>query len=54
MKEVFYRVDYGEWYGIMGEKTLHNLYREMIDKEEYPDYEGWLWDMKRCGLVTEM
>ena len=50
----FYKVDYGEYIAIMGEKTLRNVYETEINHTEYPDYEGWLWDMKRMGLVKEM
>lgn len=32
---------------------LINYYAKEIDKAEYPDFDGWLWDMKRCGLITE-
>lgn len=33
--------------------ALMSYYAKEIDKTEYPDFEGWMWDMKRCGLITE-
>lgn len=33
--------------------SLMAYYAKEIDKTEYPDFEGWMWDMKRSGLITE-
>lgn len=54
-----YKVDNGDgWTSIMGEKTLRQYYNTKVDHNidcgGYPDFEGWLYDMKRCGLVTEL
>lgn len=32
---------------------LINYYAKEIDKAEYPNFDDWLWDMKKCGLITE-
>lgn len=46
--------DYGGYkeveFDIVG---LMAYYAKEIDKTEYPNFDGWLWDMKRCGLITE-
>ena len=33
--------------------ALMSYYATEIDKTEYPDFEGWMWDMKRSGLIRE-
>ena len=33
--------------------ALMSYYATEIDHTEYPDFEGWMWDMKRSGLVRE-
>lgn len=50
----FYKVDFGNETRIMGGKVLRRYYATEIDHNEYPDFESWLWDMTRCGLVTEV
>ena len=30
---------------------LHRLYRETVDKDEYPAFHGWLWDMERSAVL---
>lgn len=34
------------------EKQLKEVYINIIDKTEYPDFQSWLHDMIKCGLVT--
>ena len=29
------------------EHQMNNIYQIMIDKSEYPTYEGWVWDMEK-------
>lgn len=53
-KHRFYWVDFGNETRIMGGKVLKRYYEDNIDHAEYPDFESWLWDMTRCGLVTEV
>lgn len=39
--------------GIEGEHSydeMRALYSSTIDKTEYPDFEGWLWDMERTAV----
>lgn len=33
--------------------ALMSYYATEIDHAEYPDFDGWFADMKRCGLITE-
>ena len=33
--------------------ALMSYYATEIDHTEYPDFDGWMWDMKRSGLVRE-
>lgn len=56
----YYMVDSyadGTW-RMMGEKTLRHLYDTEINHDVadcgYPDFEGWLADMKRHDLITEV
>lgn len=35
------------------EEQFYEVYRDVVDKEEYPDFQCWLYDMKKCGLVIE-
>lgn len=30
---------------------LHELYEVTVDKHEYPDFIGWLWDMERSAVL---
>lgn len=31
---------------------LAEVYGFTVDKSEYPDFAGWLWDMERSGVIT--
>ena len=30
---------------------LGRLYERTVDKDEYPDFSGWLWDMERSATL---
>ena len=30
---------------------LYELYELTVDKDEYPDFIGWLWDMERSAVL---
>lgn len=50
-----YVVDFGDHTEIVyGRLGLLRIYVTEIDKAEYPDFDGWLADMNRCGLVKEV
>lgn len=36
------------------EKQMHEVYRDLADKNEYPDYECWLTDMLKSGVFKEV
>ena len=36
------------------ERQMNNIYQIMIDKSEYPTYEGWIWDMLRSGVYGKI
>lgn len=41
-----------------GRRTVHDergvrrIYELTVSKSEYPDFEGWLWDMERSGVLN--
>lgn len=38
--------------GILGWRDvdeMEDLYEDTVDKDEYPSFEDWLWDMERSG-----
>jgi hypothetical protein len=35
------------------ESQMHEVYRDMVDRTEYPDYESWLMDMVKSGVFEE-
>ena len=37
---------------VFTERQLKEVYVNIIDKVEYPDFQSWLYDMLKCGLVT--
>lgn len=39
--------------GIYTGEELEHIYEERVDKKEYPDYEGWMWDMIRTGVFEK-
>lgn len=49
-----YKVDFGNIYRIMNKREIVNLYNTTVDHSEYATFEDWMWDMNRCGLVTEI
>ena len=36
------------------EKQMHEVYRDMADKKEYPDFKCWLADMVKSGVFEEV
>ena len=49
-----YEVDFGDYRKVMSPKEICALYMSIIDKSEYPDFDCWMWDVKRMGLVREV
>ena len=39
---------------IFTEKQMHEVYRDLADKKEYPDYEIWKTDMLKSGVFEEI
>ena len=35
------------------EKQMHEVYRNMVDKTEYPDFECWKTDMLMSGVFEK-
>ena len=35
------------------EKQMHEVYRDLADKTEYPDFEYWKMDMIRSGVFEK-
>lgn len=35
------------------EKQMHEVYRNMVDKTEYPDFECWKTDMLKSGVFEK-
>lgn len=36
------------------ETEMHEVYRDLADKAEYPDYDGWKADMLRSGVFEKL
>ena len=36
------------------EKQMHEVYRDLADKTEYPDFECWKTDMLKSGVFKEV
>lgn len=36
------------------ESQMHEIYRDMADKNEYPDFETWIIDMLKSGIFEEV
>ena len=36
------------------EKQMHEVYRDLADKNEYPDFNCWLADMVKSGVFEEV
>lgn len=34
------------WYDV---DEMEDLYEDTVDKDEYPSFDDWLWDMERSG-----
>lgn len=33
--------------------SMQELYNDTVDKDEYPDFVGWVWDMERSGTFCK-
>lgn len=40
--------------GAYSEEEFLSLYEDMVDKTEYPDFDGWKWDMLRSGVFENI
>ena len=40
--------------GFYTEKEMKKLYEKAVNKDEYPDYTGWKWDMLRSGIFAKI
>ena len=40
--------------GKFTEQEMEDLYNEVVDKEEYADYEDWKWDVLRSGVFEHV
>ena len=36
------------------EKQMHEVYKDMADKAEYPDFKCWFSDMTKSGVFEEV
>ena len=36
------------------EHQMRSIYQSMVNKTEYPDFEGWMLDMLRSGVYEKM
>lgn len=34
-------------------KQMHEVYRDLADKKEYPDFDTWLHDMLKSGVFEK-
>ena len=39
---------------IFTERQMRSIYQSMVDKTEYPDFEGWIFDMLKSGVYEKM
>ena len=39
---------------IFADKQMYEVYRDLADKKEYPDFECWFTDMLRSGVFEEV
>ena len=39
---------------IFTERQMHEVYRDMADKNEYADYDIWFTDMLKSGIFQEV
>ena len=39
---------------VFAEKQMKEVYRDLADKNEYPNFEDWLFDMLRSGVFEEI
>lgn len=51
-KYITYEIHYKEKFST--EKQMYEVYRDMADKKEYPDFESWFTDMLKSGVFEEV
>ena len=39
---------------VFTERQMHEVYRDMADKNEYSDYDIWFTDMLKSGIFQEV
>lgn len=39
---------------VFTESQMHEVYRDLADKKEYPDFTDWLIDMLRSGVFEKL
>lgn len=59
MKRYIFTVDIEKTYPELSNRTFtegqfYEVYRDIVNKEEYPNFQCWLCIMKKCGLVVEI
>lgn len=58
MKKYTFTIDISETYPELCNRTftesqLREVYRDIVDKTEYRDFQEWLYDMKKSCLIIE-
>ena len=48
-----YEIDMGDHRETWSYKAIQTWYRYNADHVEYPTFDIWWDDMKKCGLITE-
>lgn len=51
--KVYASMELDEKYATYTEHQLERIYIERADLSVYPDFESWLWDMQRSGVLIE-
>ena len=41
-------------YRTFTEKQMHEVYRDLADKKEYPDFDAWIIAVLRTGIFMEV
>ena len=39
--------------GSYSENEVKTIYKNFINKTEYQNFDGWLFDMLKCGIFTK-
>ena len=40
--------------GVYTLPQMQKLYEDCVNANEYPDFDGWLWDMVRSGVFEKV